>query len=174
MQPAFIVRRLRKQHNEKQSELADYLGISQSLYSNKESGKGHFTTDEIEKIRVKYNISSDEWKARVDQGPLSGVDQTETGTSADNDALRKKSELASKGKNSTADLVSVSITPDMSRKLNELHRSTDIDIEALIDRALEMGLDIIYKVQVEYFANDLDRLIDKFAEDFARSEFEEQ
>ncbi len=53
------IRKLRKEHNLKQQQIADYLGISQQSYSHYEQDKRELPVRHIVKIAAFYNVSSD-------------------------------------------------------------------------------------------------------------------
>lgn len=61
------IRDLREDNDKKQVELADYLNIKQSTYSDYESGKINIPIDMLIKIADFYKVSLDYLVGRSDQ-----------------------------------------------------------------------------------------------------------
>ncbi len=54
-----------KKHGDRQEDLANYIGISPQRFSAKINGTGgaDFTRNEIQKVKEKYNLTSEEMDA---------------------------------------------------------------------------------------------------------------
>ena len=67
------IRDIREDSDKKQVELADYLNIKQSTYSDYESGKINIPIDMLIKIADFYHVSLDYLVGRSDDGNKDGI-----------------------------------------------------------------------------------------------------